>query len=171
MKTLKRIKLFAPIIVILLLLTYVAGVTKADPPSSTPSTIALSLSTKSVTLGNSLTVNGSVTPSLSGFAPISGVAITLTYTKPDSTTSTVTLTSSTDGSFSENYTPDMAGSWSITASWTGNVAYLGATSSTETFAVTNNSVGGLPTLYLYVIVAIIIIIIAVIAVYLYFKKK
>lgn len=171
MKTLKRIKLFAPIIVILLLLTSVATVSKADAPSSTPSTINLSLSTKSVTLGNSLTVSGSVTSSISGFAPISGVAATLTYTKPDSTTSTTTLMSGTDGSFSENYTPDMAGSWSITASWTGNATYLGATSSTQTFTVTNNSASGFPTLYLYAITAIIIIVVAVVAAYLHFKKK
>ena len=170
MKTLKRMKLIAPIIIILWL-TIIVGVTTADVPPSTLSTIALSLSTKSVTLGNNLTVSGSVTPSVSGFAPISGVAVTLTYTKPDSTTSTTTVTSGTDGSFSDNFTPDMAGSWSVTANWAGNVAYLGATSSTETFAVTNNSAGSFPTLYLYVIAAIIIIVVAIIAVYLYIKKK
>jgi hypothetical protein len=171
MKTLKRIKLFTPIIIILLLLTSVATVTKADAPSSTPSTINLSLSTKVITLGNSLTVSGSVTSSISGFAPISGVAVTLTYTKPDSTTSTNTIMSDADGSFSINHTPDIAGSWSVTANWAGNVAYLGATSSTQTFTVTNNSAGGFPTLYLYAIVTIIIIVVAVIATYLYFKKK
>jgi hypothetical protein len=171
MKTLKRIKLFAPTIVILLLLTFVAGVTKADAPSSTPSTIALSLSTKIVTLGNSLIVSGSVTSSVSGFAPISGVAVTLTYTKPDSTTSTATVTSGTDGSFNDTYTPDMTGTWSITSNWAGDVTYLGATSSTETFTVTNSSGGSFPTLYLYVIVAIIIIAVVVIAAYFYAKKK
>jgi cobalamin biosynthesis Mg chelatase CobN len=170
MKTFRRTKLIAPIIIILWL-TLIVGVTTADNPPSTLSTIALSLSTKSVTLGNYLTTSGSVKSSVSGFAPISGVAVTLTYTKPDSTTSTTTITSGTDGAFSANYTPDMAGSWSVTASWAGNVAYLGATSSTETFAVTNNSAGGFPASYLYVIVTIIIIVVAVIAVYLYIKKK
>jgi hypothetical protein len=170
MKILKQMKLIAPIIIILWL-TIIVGVITADNPPSTPSTIALSLSTTSVTLGDNLTVSGSVTPSVSGFAPISGVAVTLTYTNPDSTTSTATVTSGTDGSFSENFTPDMAGSWSVAASWAGNVAYLGATSSTETFAVTNNSAGSFPTLYLYVIAAIIIIVVAVTAVYLYIKRK
>ena len=170
MKTFRRMKLIAPIIIILWL-TLIVGVTTADNPPSTLSNIALSLSTKSVTLGNYLTASGSVKSSVSGFAPISGVAVTLTYTKPDSTTSTTTVTSGTDGSFSAKYTPDMAGSWSVTSSWAGNVAYLGATSSTETFTVTNNSAGGFPTLYLYVIVAIIIIVVAAIAVYLYIKKK
>jgi hypothetical protein len=65
----------------------------------------------------------------------------------------------------------MTGAWSITSNWAGDVTYLGATSSTETFTVTNSSGGSFPTLYLYVIVAIIIIVVAVIAAYFYTKKK
>jgi hypothetical protein len=170
MKTLKHIEVTA-FCAIVLLLSIAVALTFADNPPSTPTAITLSLSTKSVTLGNNLTVSGSVTPSVSGFPPVSGVAVTLTYTKPDATTSTTTVTTSTDGSFSDTYTPDVAGSWSVTASWAGDVAYLSATSSTETFAVTNNSAGGVSMVYLYVATTIVIIAIAAIAVYLYMKKK
>src|SRR5208283_142526 len=170
MKISKRIEITV-LIAIVLWLTIAVAPTLADNPPSTPTAITLSLSTKSVTLGNSLTVTGSVAPSVAGFAPVSNVSVTLTYTKPDATTSTIAVTSSTDGSFSDTYTPDVAGSWSVTASWAGNVAYLGATSSTETFAVTNNSAGSASIVYLYVAATIIIIAIAAIAVYLYMKKK
>ena len=170
MKLSKRIEI-SVLIAIVLWLTIAVAPALADNPPSTPTAINLSLSTKSVTLGNTLTVSGSVTPSVSGFAPVSNVSVTLTYTKPDATTSTVTVTSSTDGSFSDTYTPDVAGSWSVTASWAGNVAYLGATSSTEAFKVTSSSGGGISMSYLYVVIIIIIIVIAAIAAYLYMKKK
>lgn len=170
MKISKHIEI-AVLIAIVLWLTIAVAPTLADNPPSTPTAITLSLSTKSVTLGDNLTVSGSVAPSVSGFPAVSGVTVTLTYTKPDGTTSTATVTSSTDSSFSDTYAPDVAGSWSVTASWAGNVAYLGATSSTEAFKVTNSSGGGISIAYLYAATVIIIIVIAAIAAYLYMKKK
>jgi hypothetical protein len=104
------------LIVIVLWLSIAIAVTFADAPPSTPTAITISLSTNSVALGNSLTVNGSITPSTSGLPAVSGVTVTLTYTKPDGTTSTATVTTGTDGSFSDSYTPNVAGSWSIQAS-------------------------------------------------------
>lgn len=170
MKAPMNIKISALTVIVLLLAITVAS-TFADAPPSTPTAITLSLSTTSVTLGNSLTVNGSVTPSTSGLPAVSGVTVTLTYTKPDSTTSTKTVTTGADGSFSDAYTPNVAGSWSIQASWDGNAAYLGATSFAEAFTVTNPSESGIPMVYLYVAVVAIIIVIAAIAGYLYRKKK
>lgn len=171
MKLSKHIEI-AALIVIVLWLTIAVAPAFADNPPSSPTAITLSLSTKSVTLGNNLTVSGSVTPSVSGLPPVSGVAITLTYQKPDGTTSTITVTSGIDGSFNDTYTPDAAGSWSVTASWAGNVAYLGSTSFATSFKVTNSSQGGIFNVYLIVVIVIIIIvIIAAIATYLYRKKK
>ena len=159
------------LIVIVLWLSIAITATFADNPPSTPTAITISLSTNSVALGNSLTVNGSITPSTSGLPAVSGVTVTLTYTKPDATTSTATVTTGTDGSFSDSYTPNVAGSWSVKASWAGNVDYLGATTFAEAFTVTAPSEGGIPMVYLYVAAVIIIIAIAAIAVYLYMKKK
>jgi hypothetical protein len=160
--------------VILLSITAMAplmGAVKGDAPPSTPTSITLSLSTKSVTLGNNLTVSGSITPSVSGFPPVSGVTVTLTYTRPDGTTLTRTVASGTDGSFSDTYTPNVAGSWSVEASWAGNANYLGATSFAEDFTATNPSENGISTVYLYAAAAIAIIAIVAVAAYLYLKKK
>jgi hypothetical protein len=95
----------------------------------------------------------------------------MTYTKPDATTLTTTVTSGTDGSFNYTYAPDVAGSWSVKASWAGNVNYLGATSFDDVFTVTNSSEGGTSMVYLVAAVVIIIIVIAAVAIYLYRKKK
>ena len=170
MKLPKNIEIFA-LIAFVLWLTIAVAPTFADAPPSTPTAITLSLSTKSVTLGNILTVSGSITPSVSGFPPVSGVTVTLTYTKPDATTLTITVTSGTDGSFSDAYTPNAAGSWSVKASWAGNVDYLGATSFADVFTVTNSSEGGISMVYLYAAAVIIIIVIVAIAAYWYRKKK
>jgi hypothetical protein len=167
MKISTKVGMFA-MIVIVLWLTVAVGPTVADAPPSTPTAITLSLSTNSVTLGNILTVSGSITPSVSGFPPVSGVTVTLTYTKPDATTPNTTVTTATDGSFNDTYTPDVAGSWSVKASWAGNVDYLGATSFAEVFTVANSSIGGV---YVYAAAVIIIVVIAAVAIYLYRKKK
>lgn len=43
--------------------------------------------------------------------------------------------SSSDGKFSDTYTPDVIGIWSVTASWPGDVDNLGATSQPTSFEV------------------------------------
>jgi len=161
----------AAVLTIVLCLTILTGTALADPPPSTPTAITISLSTKSITLGNNLTVSGSVAPSVSGFVPVSGTTVTLTYTKPDGSTTSTVVISGADGSFSYTYTPNVAGSWSVTANWSGDTTYLGATSSTEQFVVTDSSLGGVSLTYLYIIIAIIAIMIAAIAVYQYKRKN
>jgi hypothetical protein len=133
------------------------------PPSS--SAISCSVSLTSVPSGNSTTVSGSISPA------VSGVQVTLTYTKPDGTTLTRTTTSGNDGSFTDTYSPDKVGSWSVTASWAGNDAYFGATSLAAAFTVTESSAAYIPMEYVYAAVIIITIIIAALAAYWYKKKK
>jgi len=93
-------------------------------------TIKCSASTTSVAMGNSLTVSGSITPA------VSGATVTLTYTKPDATTLTRTVTSLADGSFSDTYMPDAAGEWSVESSWQGDAGHTGATSTAAAFTIT-----------------------------------
>lgn len=115
--------------------------------------------------GNSTTVSGSISPA------VSNVTVTLTYTKPDATTLDRTTTTGADGSFSDTYTPDMAGSWSVKASWAGNDNYFGSTSFDATFTVGEPPALGIPMEYVYAAVIIIIFVIAAIVAYWYKKKK
>jgi hypothetical protein len=168
---------FFTLITALFLLTIVVGTVMADNPPSTPTNISLSLSANSVKLGDSLVVSGAVTPSQSGFSPVSNVSVTLTLTKPDATASTTTVTTGSDGSFSATYTPDASGNWQVEASWEGDVSYLGATSSAEPFSVTNtsSSSGGgasIPVMDFYIIGAVVaVVIIVVIVGLLFFRRK
>jgi len=91
-------------------------------------TISLSVSETLITEGEELTVSGAI-------APPDETSITLTYTKPDGSTLTRNVTSSSDGSFSDLFKPTVAGSWNVKASWTGNETQAGATSYTESFTV------------------------------------
>lgn len=142
-----------------------ARVRVVDLPPPSPTSISCSVFPTSAMFGNSTTVSGSISPA------VSNVTVTLTYTKPDATTLDRTTTTGADGSFSDTYTPDMAGSWSVKASWAGNDNYFGSTSFDATFTVGEPPALGIPMEYVYAAVIIIIFVIAAIVAYWYKKKK
>lgn len=93
------------------------------------STISCSVSKSEVAEGDSLTVSGSISPA------VSGKTVTLSYKKPDGSTFTITVTTGSDGSYSDSYKPDATGSWSVTASWDGDSTHDGASSESKSFTV------------------------------------
>jgi hypothetical protein len=142
-----------------------ARVQVVDNPPPSPTSISCSVSPSSFTLGNSVSINGSISPS------VSNAAVTLTYTKPDGTTLSRSVTTGADGTFGDDYTPDTAGSWSVKASWAGNDSYLGSTSFDTTFTVGGSTGGGIPIVYVSIAVVIVLVVIAAIAVYLYRRSR
>jgi len=92
-------------------------------------TISCSVSPSELTKGNSVTVSGSINPA------VSGKTITLTYRKPDGSIFNRTITTGSNGRYSDSYTPDMAGSWSVKASWEGDSERQGAYSQSTSFNV------------------------------------
>jgi len=91
--------------------------------------LSCSVSKGTITQGESIVVSGSLNVTLSG------KTVTLTYRKPDGSIVNRTVTTGSDGSYSDSYTPDATGSWSVTASWEGDSTYNGATSSSRSFMV------------------------------------
>jgi len=77
------------------------------------SMIALTLSSYTATVGDSLSVSGTLYPA-------KAAAITLQYTKPDSSIETKTVYSNQAGFFTDTFTADQVGQWQITASWSGD---------------------------------------------------
>jgi hypothetical protein len=61
--------------------------------------------------------------------------ITLIYTKPDNSTVTRTVTTDSDGSYSDSYQPEGKGSWSVTASWDGDSTHEGSSCLSQSFTV------------------------------------
>jgi hypothetical protein len=94
-----------------------------------PSALSCLISKDTITQGESIVVSGSINVSLSG------KTVTLTYRKPDGSIMNRTANSGSDGSYSDSYNPDAAGSWSVTAAWLGDSAYDGATSPMRSLTV------------------------------------
>ncbi|MBS7649056.1 Ig-like domain repeat protein, partial [Candidatus Bathyarchaeota archaeon] len=85
--------------------------------------ISCSVSPSTVTIGGSVIVSGVVSPA------VGGVMVILTYTKPDASSSTRIVATSQNGAYSDIYTPDQLGSYSVIASWSGDDNCKEATSS------------------------------------------
>lgn len=94
-----------------------------------PSAITCALSFAEVTVGDSLTVSGTLSPARADHV------VTITCTKPDDSTLHRTVTTRSDGSYSETITLDAAGSWDVQASWAGDMEHREATSEATSFEV------------------------------------
>jgi Ca-activated chloride channel family protein len=82
--------------------------------SKRPTILSCSVSPSDVSLGESVTISGSISPS------VSDVMVMLTYMKPDNSTVMRTVMTYPDGKFIDLYTPDLIGTWKVTASWDGD---------------------------------------------------
>jgi hypothetical protein len=93
------------------------------------SEISCEVSSSEIDFGGSVTVSGYVSP------PIAGAEVTLNYTRPDGFNLTRAVTSVQYGFYSDTYTPDMAGEWTVKASWMGDEQHAPSESSSESFTV------------------------------------
>jgi hypothetical protein len=101
------------------------GATSSDVSltvSKRSTTLSCLASTSEVTEGELITVYGEISPA------VSGVTVTLTYTKPDESTITRTVTTGADGGYSDSYRPVGEGQWSVTATWDGDSTHDGSSS-------------------------------------------
>jgi hypothetical protein len=90
--------------------------------SKIASTVTVNVSPQVIEEGESIRVSGSVNP-----APENGT-VTLTYLGPEGNlTSEVAI--NLDGTFAESFRPGVNGTWSVNASWPGDIKYEGAWSS------------------------------------------
>lgn len=93
------------------------------------SSITCSVSNLTISLGENVTVHGSINPARSG------VAVTLTYGWNDTTT-TRTVKTNALGAYEDIFALNQVGSWTIRASWDGDGSYFGASSGVITVSVT-----------------------------------
>mgnify|MGYP001129655292 CR=1 FL=1 len=93
------------------------------------SSISLSVSREGVRKGEQITISGSVDP------PLAGVAITITFERPDGSTFNETVLTGSSGSFNYAFVPEDAGNWRVYASWLGDEKYKGTSSSSFSFTV------------------------------------
>jgi hypothetical protein len=104
----------------------------SDPHPDTPkipSAISCSVSVPEVALGSSITVSGSISPT------VSEANVTLTYTKPDASTFNRTVLSLANGSYRDVYTPPVLGFYSVAANWLGDATHEESPSSATPFTI------------------------------------
>ena len=123
------------------------------------SSISLSLSETTVTVGEVLTISGSITPTREG------VTVTIEYGSNDEWTPIDTVTTDVNGEYTYDWLPPKSGSYSIRASWEGDSITASAESNERILQI-----GGkpFPIEYIMIIIAAIAIIAAVLTYY--FKK-
>jgi len=146
--------------------SFTQSFTVTEATSKTSTTISVSAVDTSVAYGNVVKVHGGTQPGASG-------VITLTYTKPDGSTLTHTTNSIADGTFFDTMAPDSVGTWTVSAAWTGNNVYQGATSSDSTFAVQSSSqVTNAPIDTIsYALIAGIIVVLVILAALIFAMRK
>jgi parallel beta-helix repeat protein len=91
--------------------------------------ISCSVSPSAATMGDSITASGTISPALLG------KNVTLIYKRPNGSTFNRTVTTGSDGSYSDSFKPDADGAWSVIASWDGDSAYHGTSSLSKAFTV------------------------------------
>ena len=77
------------------------------------SSITVSVNPTTINVNETITVTGIVTPG-------SQATVDLIYRNPEGFEMTRYISSSPTGAFSDSFTPDVAGAWSVVARWTGN---------------------------------------------------
>jgi outer membrane protein assembly factor BamB len=92
------------------------------------STIVVSLSSSTITFGQTITITGTISPTTDG-------TITLEYSVDGSTWLVITSELSSGGSYTSSWKPPDIGTYYIRARWDGNVNYNGATSTVKTLTV------------------------------------
>src|SRR6267143_207198 len=88
-----------------------------------PSVIVLSSSSFNAQVGDTITISGYQYPA-------TAARVTLAYNGPGGTTITHPVNSTATGSFTDQYAVSSAGTWTISASWTGTTTTASSTSNT-----------------------------------------
>jgi len=107
---------------------------------NTPEATNLSVSVEMTEyeVGDMVAVSGEITP------PISGVSVDLSYSVGAASIATRTVTTDTNGRYTDTYELSQQGAWSVKASWKGNSDYLGAESQQASFSVVTPPMDWLP---------------------------
>ena len=139
--------------------------TKSITITKSSSTISITAHPTSITVGESTTLNGSITPMRAG------VTVTIWYRlSEDEAWSTLETVITDDNSqYSHDWTPETAGTYEVKANWLGDENTQPSESVTSTITV-NEAPTGIPLYLIAAVGAIIIIASCIIAYYLIRKK-
>lgn len=137
-----------------------------EPPMKATSNITLDISSSSITLGENVTITGTVSNSTGAIA---GVDVTIQYkTGTTGWTNITTVTADSTGSYTDDWTPTRAGTYEIKASWAGDTDTYGAESEVKTLEVTSEPI---PILLIVVVITVVAVVGAIAVYFLKVKKR
>ena len=84
---------------------------------------------KTVTIGEPVTITGSLTPALAG------KKIIITIVEPDGEKSQRISSTGSGGTYTDTFTPSLSGLWKVSSTWMGDDTRIGSSSTEETFTV------------------------------------
>lgn len=127
------------------------------------STISITLSSSSVTVGSDVTISGTIDP----VRP--GVTVTIESRSTGGTWSTLaTITTDSNSNYSHTWTPQTAGTYEIRAGWDGDAETEGDVSDVKTLTV--KGAAGIDPIMLAAIAVVIILVIAVVVYFVKIRK-
>ena len=137
-----------------------------EPPMKALSNITLDISSSSITLGESVTISGTV---FNSTGVIAGVNVTIQYKSTEATmwTNATTVTTDSTGTYTYSWKPAKAGTYEIKAVWAGDAANYGAESEVKPLEVASKPI---PILVIVAALAVVAVV-AAIAVYLLKVRK
>ena len=137
-----------------------------EPPMKALSNITLDISSSSITLGQSVTISGTVFNSTGAIAGVN-VAIQYKLTGATTWTNATTVTTDSTGTYTYSWKPAKAGTYEIKAVWAGDAANYGAESEVKPLEVASKPI---PILVIVAALAVVAVV-AAIAVYLLKVRK
>jgi PKD repeat protein len=136
-----------------------------EPPMKASSNVIFDISSSSITLGESVTISGTVSNSTGAIA---GVEVTIQYkTGTTGWTNITTVTADSTGSYTYDWTPTRAGTYEVKTSWAGDADTYGAESEVKTLEVASEPI---PILVIVAALAVVAVVVAI-AVYLLKVRK
>jgi len=127
------------------------------------STISITAASTTFTVGESTTINGSITPN-----PGAGKTVTLSYRlSGEQAWTNMTATTNANGQYSFEWKPTAAGTYEVKTSWVGDSTTMGDDSDQQTITVQEG--GGIPIYW--VAGGIAIVVIAIILIYVWRSRK
>ncbi|MFQ5999158.1 MAG: PKD domain-containing protein [Candidatus Bathyarchaeia archaeon] len=142
-----------------------------EPSTKAFSNVTLDISSSSITLGENVTISGTVSKSTGAIA---GVDVTIQYklTGAMTWTNATTVTTNSTGGYTYAWTPTEAGTYEIKASWAGDADTYGAESEEKTLEVAPKQEvsKSIPFLVIVVALAVVAVVVAI-AVYLFKVRK
>ena len=100
-----------------------------------PTTISLSVTPSSTTVGSSVTLSGSISPN----AGTVTVTISVSENSGQTYTTLMAITTSNSGTYSTTWNPPAPNNLQLRASWSGNNQFAASSSSAESLSVTGSS--------------------------------